>query len=147
MRAVADTAGRTLNVEMLEMAPAVASTGHRWSYVVPRLVVSKSGSWEAWRGETLGEVQTEQLRARIEADLRKQVLTWLGQDDTALDIRIENAGRPMPLKGAISAPRAVTVMARLDVRFSSAKRLEGAFFTGHLTATGHGRVFRDGKHE
>lgn len=147
MRAVADTAGRTLNVEMLDMSPAVSFTGHRWSYVVPKLVVAKSGDWEPWRGETLGQAPAEQLRARIESDLCKQLLAWVGNEDPALDICVEHAGRPMPLRGAISAPKPVTVMARLDVRFSSAKRLEGALFCGHLAVTGHGRVFRAGQQE
>jgi hypothetical protein len=145
MRAVADTAGRTLDVEMLELTPAVSFTGHRWSYVMPRLVVAKGGDWEPWRAAQLADAQVEQLRARIDADLRRQLLGWLGEENPALDIRLEDVGRPMPLKGAISAPKPVTVMARLDVRFSSAKRLEGAFFCGHLAATGHGRVFRDGQ--
>ena len=145
MRAVADTAGRTLDVEMLELTPAASFTGHRWSYVMPRLVVAKGGGWEPWRAAQLADAQVEQLRARIDADLRRQLLGWLGEENPALDIRLEDVGRPMPLKGAISAPKPVTVMARLDVRFSSAKRLEGAFFCGHLAVTGHGRVFRDGQ--
>lgn len=144
MRAVADTAGRTLNVEVLEMAPAIAFTGHRWDYVIPRLVVAKDGDWEPWRRDALGDAQLQQMRDRIDSDLKRQLRAWLGYESPELDVRIEDAGRPMPLKGAISVPKPVTVMARLDVRFSSAKRLEGAFFCGQLAATGHGRVFRAG---
>lgn len=145
MRAVAGLAGRALTVEMLEFTPSVAVTGYRWSYEVPRLAVARSGEdWAVWRESALPEPQRDKLRERIHADLSYQLKAW-GLVVPDLAITIEDDGVPMPLKDAVfQGPRPTSAMARKQVRFSSAARIEGAFWAGLLQATGHGRIYRDG---
>lgn len=145
MRAVAKLAGRMLDVEMLDLTPSVALTGYRWSYRIPKLVVARSADeWDGWRSESLDAVHRAKVLDRLQRDLSKQILEWTGQSPD-LGLEIVSDGRPMVLKGAVSnGPKTVAAMARLDVVFSSAVRIEGAFWTGLLQATGHGRIFRDG---
>lgn len=149
MRTVAGMAGRMLDVEVLDLQPAVARTGFRWRYRVPRFVVARSAEdWAPWRVDVLTEDRVENLRKRIESDLQKQLALWgmQGYDSPdSLAIEVESAGVPMPLKNAVSfGPKPVSAMARKEVVFSSAARIEGAFWVGLLQATGHGRIYRDG---
>jgi len=145
MRAAANVAGRMLDVEMLDFTPSAAHTGYRWSYRIPKLVVARSSDeWGGWRTEALDESHRAKVLGRLQSDLNKQILEWTGQSP-ALDLEIVSDGRPMVLTGAVSnGPKTVAAMARLDVVFSSAVRIEGAFWVGLLQATGHGRIFRDG---
>jgi len=145
MRAVAQTAERMLDVEMLELEPSVAFTGYRWLYRVPRLVVARTGQpWEHWNEAALDPEHVEEMRSRIETDLLRQLSVW-GKEIRKPAIEIESTGTAMVLKDAVShGPRSVAAMARKDVVFSSPARIEGAFWVGLLQATGHGRVYRDG---
>lgn len=145
MRTVAAMAGRMLDVEMLELTPSVARTGYRWRYHIPRLVVARSAdNWEAWRETTLDAEHQAQIRGRIQSDLQKQIQMW-GESSADLDIDLESVGVPMVLKNAVSfGPKPVSAMSRKGVMFSSAARIEGAFWAGLLQATGHGRIYRDG---
>lgn len=145
MRAVAQTAERMLDVEMLELEPSVAFTGYRWLYRVPRLVVARTGQpWEHWNETALDPEHVEEMRSRIETDLLRQLSVW-GKEIRKPAIEIESTGTAMVLKDAVShGPRSVAAMARKDVVFSSPARIEGAFWVGLLQATGHGRVYRDG---
>jgi len=145
MRAVAQTAERMLDVEMLELEPSVAFTGYRWLYRVPRLVVARTGQpWEHWNETALDPEHVEEMRSRIETDLLRQLSVW-GKEIRKPAIEIESTGTAMVLKDAVShGPRSVAAMARKDVVFSSPARTEGAFWVGLLQATGHGRVYRDG---
>ena len=145
MRAVAQLAGRMLDVEMLDLTPAVAHTGYRWNYRIPKLVVARSADeWGGWRSDSLDDVHRAKVLDRLQRDLSKQIQDWTGQAPE-LALEIVSDGRPMVLKGAVSnGPKTVAAMARLDVVFSSAVRFEGAFWAGLLQATGHGRIFRDG---
>lgn len=145
MRAVANIAGRMLDVEMLEFTPALAHTGYEWLYQVPRLVVARSGeSWDVWREADLDDARMRQMCARIDADLSSQIRQWCGQTPD-LQIEVVSAGAAMVLKDATAqGPRPMSVMARKEVIFSSTKRIEGAFWAGLLQATGHGRIYRAG---
>lgn len=145
MRAVANIAGRMLDVEMLDLTPSVALTGYRWSYRIPKLVVARSSDeWDGWRTETLDAAHQAKVLERLQRDLEKQLQEWTGQSPD-LGLQLVSDGRPMVLKGAVSnGPKTVAAMARLDVVFSSDVRMEGALWTGLLQATGHGRIFRDG---
>lgn len=145
MRAVANVAGRMLDVEMVDFTPSVALTGYRWNYRIPKLVVARSADeWDGWRTETLDEPHRAKVLERMRRELGKQIQLWTDQTPE-LALEIISDGRPMVLKGAVSnGPKTVAAMARLDVVFSSAVRFEGAFWTGLLQATGHGRIFRDG---
>jgi hypothetical protein len=148
MRAVATAAGRTLDVDMLDLTPQVARTGYRWLYRIPRLVVARSGQeWGHWQAEQLDAERIEHVRARIDTDLQKQISRW-GETTGDLDIELVSAGVPMVLKDAVThGPKPVSAMSRKDVVFSSTARIEGAFWVGLLQATGHGRIYRDGYHE
>lgn len=145
MRAVATLAGRMLDVEMLDLTPSLAMTGYRWRYRIPKLVVARSSDdWDGWRGEELDASHHEKVLDRLQKDLSKQIQEWTGQSPD-LGLELVSSGRPMVLKGAVSnGPKTVAAMARLDVMFTSTARIEGAFWTGLLQATGHGRIFRDG---
>lgn len=148
MRSVADVAGRTLAVEMLELTPAVGFTNHRWSYTVPKWVVARpKDDWVAWREVALGAEEMKKMGDRLTSDLLLQIKTWT-DDQPSLDLVIEDFGKPMVLKSAIAnGPKPVSAMARLNVAFSSSHRLEGALFAGFFGVTGFGRIFRNGYQE
>ena len=148
IRAVSAQAGRTLSVEMPEFTPSVAFTGYRWQYAIPCLVVARSGDeWGAWREPQLGTQQQDKMRDRINEDLAKQLAIW-GLNAQDLAIQIDHPGVPMPLKNAVAqGPKPTSAMARKNVLFSSAARIEGGFWAGRLQATGHGRIYRAGYQE
>lgn len=145
MRAVANIAGKMLDVEMFDVTPTVARTGYRWLYQIPKIVVARSGGeWGSWTEASLDAEHKEKIRERIESDLQKQLETWSIQGHK-LGIELVSEGRPMVLKNAVSSgPKPVPAMARLDVIFSSDTRIEGSFWVGLLQPTGHGRIFRNG---
>lgn len=153
MRATANVVNKTLDVQKLDLTPDVANTKYRWFYKVPKWVVarpSKTGTkdaWSGWRQEALSpEIQQEML-SRLGTDLKSQLELWT-QGCPDLELAIEDYGRPMVLKDAIAnGPKSVSVMARLDVTFSSSRRIEGAFYTGLFNVLGFGRIFRNGYQE
>lgn len=148
MRSVADVAGRTLTVEMLDLTPAVAFTNHRWSYIVPKWVVARpKDEWAPWREPELGTVEQKKMSERLMLDLGRQLDTWTGSH-ADFDLVIEDFGKPMVLKSAVAnGPKPVSALARLNVLFSSSHRLEGALFAGFFGVTGFGRIFRSGYQE
>ena len=144
MRLVADAAEKMLSVTMKDLTPAATSTGYRWLYEVPRWVVAHKGDWSCWSNPELAQPQLEAMKLRMERDLSAQLQAWLA-DQPPLNLCIETPGRPMFLRDAIhNGPKPSPAMARLDVRFSSSKRLEGALFVGALQSLGYGRIYRDG---
>jgi hypothetical protein len=84
------------------------------------------------------------MLADLNESLTDQIQTWLGHCPE-LHLAIESFGAPMVISGAIAnSGTPVSALARLNVRFSSSERIEGAFFAGALNVTGFGRIFRDG---
>lgn len=148
MRAVAALAGQMLSVESLDLVPSVAFTGYRWQYQIPRFVVARSGEdWAPWQEAALDAPHLSRIRDRINSDIQNQLANW-GQSIHDLGIELLSAGTPMVLKNAVVAgPKPTSVMARKGMVISSTARIEGAFWTGLLQATGHGRVYRDGYQE
>ncbi|ABD72038.1 hypothetical protein Rfer_4352 (plasmid) [Rhodoferax ferrireducens T118] len=145
MRAAANVAGRTLEVQMLDLTPAVAFTNHRWQYSVPRWVVARpKDDWAGWREASLDADHCQKMQNRLKDDLTQQINVWMN-DLPDLDLVIDHFGTPMVLKEAIwNGPKPVATMARLNVSFSSSHRLEGAFYAGFFSVTGFGRVYRSG---
>jgi len=145
MKAVAAIASRMLSVEMPEFTPGISFTGYRWLYEIPCLVVARAGeNWDGWSEPDLcGELQ-EKTCGRISSDLTKQFDAW-GLAGKDLAIELVHPGVPMPLKNVVAhGPKPTSAMARKKVIFSSAARIEGAFWVGLLQATGHGRIYRGG---
>lgn len=151
MRGAADVAGRVMDVEKIDLSPALSRTPYRWMYRVPKLVVAKPAKtkaqndlWTAWREDTPESHLIDKLTSDIDQSLQEQLSKWV-EAPSDLDIRIESIGTPMVLKGAVAnSAQPVSALARLNVVFSSRHRIEGAFFVGHLNVTGFGRVFREG---
>ncbi len=145
MRSVASMASRTLSVEMPEFTPGMSFTGYRWLYEIPCFVVARAGEkWEGWRESDLCSELKEKTSNRITNDLLKQLEAWglAGQD---LAVELVHPGEPMVLKNAVAnGPKPTSAMGRKKVIFSSAARIEGAFWSGSLQATGHGRIYRSG---
>lgn len=157
MRATANAAGKTLDVEKLDLHPTLATTDFRWSYNVPRFVVARPAknpgtenplkTWDRWKDVSLSDAAKDEMSARLNHDLTKQVQIWL-DDCPELDLTIDDYGHPMILSNAIAnGPKSVSVMSRLNVTFSSSRRLEGAFYVGMFNVLGFGRIFRNGFHE
>jgi hypothetical protein len=148
MRSVADIAGRTLEVQILELSPGVAFTHHRWNYFVPKWVVGRpKDDWKEWLVDPLPDSLKQKMQERLNTSLGEQLKVWSDWSGD-LDLKIEDYGRPMFLKDAIAqGPKPMGVAARLNVCFSSSQRIEGAFYAGYFNVTGFGRIYRNGSHE
>lgn len=148
LRSCIDVLGRVARIELLNLdVQARYDTPYLWAYNIPRLVVAKDGDWTSLAAVPLADATRDAITNRINSRLAQQAKAWgIARSPT---VALLTDGRPMPLKealraGAHGSSKALTVMARLDVRVVSEARLEGAWFAGLLPGLGYGRMFRTG---